>query len=175
MVGLGVIAHLKNAGAGLIIATAGVHNKKRAELAKKFGADYVFNPQKVSNLKEEVLKLTNGKGVDVVFDCSGSAQAFQSVTSFLRKGGQVLIVGIVTREVSILPLNWVTHEWQLQGSQAYNSDEFPIVIEFLKKSVLLVKEVITSKIKLSNIAKDGFDKLAKPGHNEVKILVEPDE
>jgi (R,R)-butanediol dehydrogenase/meso-butanediol dehydrogenase/diacetyl reductase len=172
-VGLGVIAHLKHAGAGLIIATETI--EKRVEAAKKLGADCVFNPQKVSNLRERVLELTNGGGVDVVFDCSGVARAFQSATDFLRRGGQVMLTGVITHETPILPMNFTINEWQLQGSYAYYSDEFPMVIEFLKKGVSPVKEMITSKIKLSDIVKEGFDKLLKPGHNEIKILVEPEE
>jgi len=173
MMGLGVIAHLKNAGAGLIIATE--TNEKRREVAKKLGADYVFNPQKVSNLKEEVLKLTNGEGVEVVFDCSGVLQAFQSATSFLRRGGQLLLAGLIAKEVSIVPANFVINEWQLQGALAFYSDEFPMVIDFLEKGISPVKELITSKIKLGNIVKEGFDVLAKPGNNESKVIVEPDE
>jgi len=172
-IGLGVIAHLKNAGAGLIIATE--TTEKRAEMAEKLGAGYVFNPKKVSNLKEKVLELTNGGGVDVVFDCSGVAQAFQSATDFLRRGGQVILTGVITYETPILPMNFTINEWQLQGSYAYYSDEFPMVIDFLKKGIWPVKELITSKIKLSNIVKEGFDKLTKPGNNEIKIIVEPDE
>jgi len=104
-IGLGVIAFLKNAGAGLIIATE--VNEKRAEAAKKLGADYVFNPQKVLNLKEEVLKLTNGLGVAQVFDCSGVAQAFQSATDFLRPRGQIVLVGILIRKSRLFLLTLI--------------------------------------------------------------------
>ena len=172
MIGLGVIAHLKTAGAGIIIATETLET--RAKLARKLGADYVFNPLEEPNLKEKVLELTGGKGIDVVFDCSGVPQAFKTATDFLRKGGQVLLMGIITRETPILPMNFNINEWELKGSLCYNTDEFPMVLEFLKKGVLPVKELITSKIRLSNIIKEGFDALAKPGNNEIKIIVEPD-
>ena len=101
--------------------------------------------------------------------------AFRGAIDFLRRGGQVLLVGVITHETPILPMNFTINEWQLQGSYAYYSDEFPMVIAFLKKGVSPVKEMITSKIKLSDIVKEGFDKLLKPGHNEIKILVEPEE
>ncbi|MBA7617782.1 Sorbitol dehydrogenase [subsurface metagenome] len=173
MIGLGVIAHLKNAGAGLIIVTETV--EKRAEMARRLGADYVFNPQKVTNLKEKVLELTGGKGVDVVFDCSGVPEAFRSATNFLRKGGQILLKGIIPKEVPIFPMDFTFNEWQIQGSLCYYADEFPMIIEFLKRGVSPVGEMITSKIKLSDIIKKGFDILGKPGSSEIKILVEPDE
>ncbi|GAG28325.1 unnamed protein product, partial [marine sediment metagenome] len=171
--GLGVIAFLKYAGAGLIVATE--TNEKRAKLAKKFGADHVFNPQRLSNLKEKVLELTGGEGVEVVFDCSGVPQAFQSATDFLRPGGRILLAGICEKVVPFTPMNWVINEWKLQGSLNFCADEFPMVIEFLKKKVMPIKEMITSKIKLTNIVKEGFEVLGKPGTDEIKILVEPDE
>jgi len=113
-IGLGVIAFLKNAGAGLIIATEIAEN--RAALAKRLGADYVFNPKKVSNLREEVLKLTNGLGVAQVFECSGVPQAFQSATNFLRPKGQVMLVGLIQKEVTVVPFNFQPGEFQLQAS-----------------------------------------------------------
>ena len=67
------------------------------------------------------------------------------------------------------------NEWRLQGSLGYYSDEFPMSIEFLKKRVIPVTRMVTSKIKLSRVIEDGFDLLSKPGNNEVKIIVEPDD
>ena len=170
-IGLGVIAFLKNAGAGLIIATEIREN--RAEMAKKLGADYVFNPQKVSDLKEEVLKLTNGLGVNQVFECSGVPQAFQTAINFLRRRGQIVLYGVITQKVQIVPLDFLFGEYQLQGG-LWVSDEFPMVIEYLKKGVLPAKEMITSKIKLSDIVEQGFNKLLDPSSNEIKILVSPE-
>ena len=170
MIGLGVITHLKNAGAGLIIATE--VNEKRAEMAKKLGADYVFNPKEV-DVKEKVLELTNGQGVDVVFDCSGIPQAFQTAATFLRPRGQVMLVGIITHEVPIVPVHFTLGEFNLQASMCFYHEEFPMVIELLTRCVSPVTEVITSKIKLSDI-QQGFGALDKPDTNEIKILVQPD-
>jgi len=170
-IGLGVIAFLKNSGAGLIIATE--VNAARAEAARHFGADYVFNPQEVLDLPKEVFQLTNGLGVAQVFECSGVPQAFQSATSFLRPRGQIMLVGIVHKEAPITPFSFQPSEFRLQGSIIY-SDEFPMVIDFLKRGGSPVKEMITSKIKLSDIVEQGFNKLLKPGHAEIKILVSPE-
>ncbi|MFC1938720.1 zinc-binding dehydrogenase [Chloroflexota bacterium] len=171
--GLGVIAFLKNAGASLIIATELV--QKRVELAKRFGADHVFNPQETPNLREEVLRLTAGEGVDVVFDCSGLAHVFQSATQYLKTGGQILLVGVIEKEVAIYPMDFVVYEWELKASVAHYADEFPMVIKFLQKGSLPTSEMITSKIKLSNLVKDGFEALTTPGNKEIKIIVEPDD
>lgn len=172
MIGLGVIAHLRSAGAGLIIATE--TNDSRIKLAKEFGADHVFNPQSTADLRERILELTEGNGVDVVFECSGVSQAFRSATKFVRRGGQVLLVGQITQEVPIIPCDFTLNELQLQGICCYYAEEFPMVVEFLKRGVSPVSKLITSKIKLSDIVERGFEVLLKPDNDEIKILVEPD-
>ena len=98
--------------------------------------------------------------------------AFQSATNFLRSRGQLVLIGVIQQEAPIIPLSFQLGELQLQGSAVY-TDEFPLVINFLKEGVLPVKEMITSKIKLEDIVEQGFNRLLKPGHAEIKILVSP--
>ncbi|MFC1970499.1 zinc-binding dehydrogenase [Chloroflexota bacterium] len=179
-IGLGTIAFLKYAGAGLIIAVVGSRSanteifKKRAELARKLGADYVLNLQETPDLKEKVAELTDGRGVDVAFECSGAPRAFLSAPDFLKRRGRVLLLGVIEEECPIIPHKWSYKELRLQGSSLYGADEFPIVIEFLKKGILPVKEMITSKIYLRDVIEQGFNVKSKPGNDEIKILVEPD-
>jgi (R,R)-butanediol dehydrogenase/meso-butanediol dehydrogenase/diacetyl reductase len=81
-------------------------------------------------------------------------------------------MGIVEQEVPIIPFRFQPGEFQLVASWCQN-DEFPMVINFLKRGALPVKEMITSKIKLTDIVEQGFNKLLKPDHAEIKILVSP--
>jgi (R,R)-butanediol dehydrogenase/meso-butanediol dehydrogenase/diacetyl reductase len=169
-IGLGVIAMLKNSGAGLIIATETVDRRK--ELAKKFGADYLLDPN-IPGLEQKVFELTGGRGVDIVFDCSGVGVAFKSASSFLRRGGQIVLVGQIMKETPILPLDFTLRELQLQGISCYYSDEFPMVMEFLTRRHVTFDEIITSRIQLSEITEKGFEVLSKP-NNEIKVIVFPD-
>jgi len=174
MTGLGTIAQLRNAGAGLIVATIG-KNKKRGEVALKLGADYVYSVYDTPDLREKVFELTDGQGMDLVFECSGMPAAFKSAPSFLRPRGQVILVGIMTHEVPIVPLDYVLGEFNLQGTFCYCHEEFPMVMELLKRNVLPVSEIISSRIKLSDIVTAGFEVLITPGNDRIKVLVQPDE
>jgi threonine dehydrogenase-like Zn-dependent dehydrogenase len=172
-VGLAVIANLRMAGAGIIIATEIV--ERRAEMARKLGADYVFNPHREPDLKEKVFELTKGKGIDRLFQCSANHEAFKTGTDFIRRGGQIMVVDCIEEEVPIIPTLYCYMEWEMKGALCYYWDEFPMAIELLRKGVLPVKEMITKKIRLSDIAKEGFEVLVDPARNtEIKILVEPD-
>jgi len=173
-IGLGLIMLLKNAGARSIFAVMG-RNRKRSEMAKEFGADHVFAFEESPRLKQKVHQLSSGKGVDIVFDCSGALPAFESATDFLVPRGQIVIVGLIPSRASIPPLKWVINEWRLQGSFCYDSDEFPMVLDFMQKNVPQVRKMITSRIRLKDIVNKGLDVLSTPGNKEIKILVEPEE
>jgi hypothetical protein len=43
-----------------------------------------------------------------------------------------------------------------------------------RERVAPVQEIITSKIKLDDIVKGGFNELPKPNHAEINILVSPE-
>jgi threonine dehydrogenase-like Zn-dependent dehydrogenase len=170
-IGLGVVIFLKNVGARLIIVTE--VNEKRSEVARSLGADYVFNPSQISDLRREVFNLTDGLGVAKVFDCSGIPEAFRSAPSFLRPKGQIILTGIIQREVPFVPFSLNLGEFQIQATMVY-ADEFPKVIDFLQKTKVPIQEIVTSKIKLHKIIEQGFNRLLTSGHNEIKILVEPE-
>jgi threonine dehydrogenase-like Zn-dependent dehydrogenase len=48
------------------------HSDEKLELADKLGADYTVNSKQVQDIKSEVFKITEGKGVNAIFDCVGA-------------------------------------------------------------------------------------------------------
>ena len=66
-----------------VIATAGSRDK--ADIAAKCGADHVVLYREV-DFREEVMKVTGGKGVDVVYDAVGKDTIHGSIRSLKRRG-----------------------------------------------------------------------------------------
>ncbi|MGQ9571856.1 MAG: zinc-binding dehydrogenase [Dehalococcoidia bacterium] len=90
-VGLCATAGARARGAGLIIAVESV--PERMEAAKRFGANVVINPQE-QNPVQEILNLTNGKGVDVSVEAVGLQVTFDAATRVIRAGGTISSVGV---------------------------------------------------------------------------------
>src|SRR5205807_7566244 len=67
--GLSQVVACKQAGASLIVVTGTTRDAARLELARKLGADHVIDVDAEDALAR-VLELTEGKGVDVVLDCT---------------------------------------------------------------------------------------------------------
>ncbi|KAJ9605729.1 hypothetical protein H2200_009578 [Cladophialophora chaetospira] len=76
-----------------VIATSSTPEK--LEIAKRLGAAELINYRTTPNWAREVLRLTGGKGADLVCDVAGSGTLEASVKA-LRQGGTACIVGMLT-------------------------------------------------------------------------------
>ena len=92
-------------GAGLIIAVDSVPN--RMELARHFGADTVVDFAQVDPA-EEILRLTDGKGVDSAIEALGAQETFEACVKATRPGGTISVVGYFGKGdyVKIPRLEW---------------------------------------------------------------------
>jgi NADPH:quinone reductase-like Zn-dependent oxidoreductase len=73
-----------------VIAAAGTD--ERAAAALPLGADYAVN-YRDSDLEREVLRLTDGRGVDVVFENIGDPTLWSGAFNSLARGGRLVTVG----------------------------------------------------------------------------------
>lgn len=69
-------------------------SEKRCQFAKEFGAHHVLNPSEGVDVAEEVLKLTNGQGVDVCFDAAGVQVALDGGFKSVKPQGTVVNIAL---------------------------------------------------------------------------------
>lgn len=95
-------AQLAAAAGATVIATSS--SDQKLALSKQLGAHYTINYRNTPNWSEEVMKITSGKGLDLVLDVGGAGTIEHSLAS-LRQRGLVSIVGILTppKEIDIVP------------------------------------------------------------------------
>ena len=97
-IGLFAVACSRAMGAANIIATDVVN--ERLQLSEKVGADVSLNPTK-GDITEEILKMTQGVGADVIIDASGSVEAIKQGFKYLRKGGEVALIGLPSEPIEL--------------------------------------------------------------------------
>lgn len=73
-----------------VIATAG--SRARADLGLKLGADHAID-YSTQNLKEEILKITNGKGVNVIYDNIANPKVLPEAFHALGFEGRLVTAG----------------------------------------------------------------------------------
>jgi L-iditol 2-dehydrogenase len=90
-IGLSVIQAAKAHGAAQIIVSEPV--KERRELALKLGATDAVDPGS-SDAVADVHALTNNRGVDIAFECTGAEQSTVDASRMVKVLGKVMVIGI---------------------------------------------------------------------------------
>ena len=94
--GGGGVGHLavqkaKSLGARTVISSGG--NAQSRALASASGADHVLD-YRHDDIAREVARLTNGEGVDVVFDATYNEDSFAATSQMVRAGGRWVVLGV---------------------------------------------------------------------------------
>lgn len=97
-IGLCATVGAKLKGATRIIAVD--HVPERMEMAKRLGADIVLDYGAVDPV-QEIMKLTDGAGVDVAIEALGTQQTFESCLRALKPGGVLSSLGVYSGKLSM--------------------------------------------------------------------------
>ncbi len=97
-IGLCATAGAKLKGATRIIAVDTV--PARLEMARKMGADLVVDYKKVDPV-DEIMRITDGRGVDVAIEALGTQQTFELALRVLRPGGTLSSLGVYSADLRI--------------------------------------------------------------------------
>lgn len=103
-IGLCATAGARLMGATTIIAVDSI--PARMEMARRMGADHVVDFSKVDPA-EEIMRLTDGRGVDVSIEALGRQRTFEAALRSLRPGGTLSSLGVYSDDIKI-PLDAFT-------------------------------------------------------------------
>jgi len=98
--GLAAVEVAKLLGARVIAVAS---SPEKLEVCKQRGADLTIDYSQ-SDLKTALRELTDGRGVDVVYDCVGGEHAEPAVRA-MAWGGRFLVVGFAAGQIPKIPLN----------------------------------------------------------------------
>jgi 2-desacetyl-2-hydroxyethyl bacteriochlorophyllide A dehydrogenase len=166
-IGLLILQVARAAGAGEVYITD--IRESRLDAALKFGAAKAFNSSKC-NPVEEILKLTNGIGVQCAFEAVGLEITLNQVLQVLKKGGGAVLVGLFENKNVALPANvFVQKEISLTGSQGYHWD-FQRGIELIQQGKIDLEKMITHEFHLEQI-QQAFETLLNPDKGAIKVVM----
>lgn len=142
----------------------------RLKLAEEIGIPDILHLSG-QKLVEEVLRRTNGGGVDVVLEAVGRAETVIASIECVRRGGTVTLIGNIQPEVPLPLQRVVTREVRLQGSCA-SAGEYMEAIRLMSSGAITVKPLI-SAISTLEQASDWFSRLHRREPGLLKVIVTP--
>ncbi|MGK7397538.1 MAG: galactitol-1-phosphate 5-dehydrogenase [Candidatus Cyclobacteriaceae bacterium M3_2C_046] len=168
MIGLFLVQVLKVAGCGKVIAVD--LDQQKMDLARKMGADHVFNPD-WQDVPREIKDITNGRGADLAFEAVGITSTVKMAIDSVRKGATVTLVGNLSPQVELPLQSVVTRQIRLQGSCAI-AGEYPAVLDMISRQQVDVDTIISAIAPLSEGA-SWFSRLYQKEPGLMKVVLQP--
>jgi len=143
-IGLGALMVAKEFGAQVAILDP---NDYRLDMARNLGADLALDPRH-DDVREASLDWTDGRGLDVAFDCVGSQVVAHQALDVVKKRGTLVVVG-VSYELTLNPWeHLISNELTIFGTRNFNTAEFGEMMALVRRG-LPVDQVVTHRFPLA--------------------------
>jgi threonine 3-dehydrogenase len=148
---------------------------ERVKIAEKLGArNGIIVGSDFSENLEEIKKLTDGEGVDVALETSGSLEGFRWAIESLARGGRLVSVGVPS---GTFPLDVANHLVRketsivgIYGRRMYATWDQALML--VRAGKVPLKELVTHRFSLDRAA-EGFE--LQGSSDALKVLIEPPE
>jgi len=114
---IGLFALQVAAAAGAIRVVSVDTHDARLEMARRLGSSTVLNPMK-ADVVASIRNMTGGRGADVTIDAVGAAETRRASVSAVRRGGEVVWLGLHDDPSQISGFQMVLGERKIHGSFA---------------------------------------------------------
>ena len=166
VIGLLMVQLVRLAGAGTIILST--RQRPRRELAERLGATHTVEGG--SDAGEQIRRLVPD-GVDVTIECAGVAETFTQSIAATRRGGAVVIFGVMPKGemIPVSPYDLLVNELRLESAWL-NPGTDARAAQLVASGALDLDALITRTIALADLP---AALAAAPAQGEVKTVVVP--
>ena len=149
LVGNIFIQMVKARGAAVVIAVD--VSEKKLKKAKEMGADHAVNAAQ-GDVAAAVLKLTEGRGADVIFDTAGVPAALEGTVKYAAKGASIIIFATHPKEatVRINPFELLEREICIQATYC-NPLTYGKALKMISEGKINLKPLISAEVNLDGI------------------------
>ena len=164
-----VLMLLVRAGCSPIICTDLLAN--RLGLAKELGATHIIHAGKV-DAADKIARLTDGRGMDVVFECCGADQTNEQMVRVAAPGGRCVVIGI-NDDDRVSFGHGVARRKGLTVAMVRRSRlTLRRAIDLVAQHGLPVERLVTHRFALKDVHR-AFDTVSRYADGVLKALVQP--
>ena len=124
------------------------------------------------NVTAEVQRLTDGWGADVVFECSGSPKAWETIMGLPRPGGTIVVVGLPVEPAPFDVATASTKEVRIETVFRY-AHQYERAIALMASGRVDLKPLISETFKFEDSIK-AFDRAVEARPSDVKLQIRMD-
>lgn len=147
---------------------------ERLKVASQYKGLHPVDSRKPAEIRATVDKLTTGRGVDRIFECSGAVQAYGMIVEYAAPGAVCVIVGMPADKMPQLDIvNAQAKEITFQTIFRYRN-VYPKVIRLISSGKINVKPLISASFPITEGIK-AYERALKHIPTDVKIMIQVDQ
>ncbi len=143
---------------------------KKLELAKRLGADYAINGNRV-NVVDRIQELTEGNLGDKVLEFVGQKETIEEALKCVAKGGKLAIVGIGSNDIRISPYRTlIGKEMEIIGVNDHLKSEMDYLLKLIQTRKIDLSSSISHRFSLEDV-NIGLEVLMKKIDDPLRVVV----
>jgi len=175
IIGIDTIQCLRAAGVGSIIAVA--KYDWQGEFARSYGATEVILGGEARKPAAQVKRLTQGWGVDQVYECvGGETDAMQESLAMVRPGGRLIMEGVFSGSRPLDLLKLLLMESPILPSMCYSHHlgkrEFQMALDMVARGAAEQASMVTHRFAADDWREAFQVAIDKNKHHAVKVMFE---
>jgi len=168
-IGMLIAMVAKQTGANVTVSEINTH---RLAMAEELGINTI-NP-KEQDATEVLMTATGGKGIDVVFEVSGTQSGVDLMTAVTAVRGRIVMVAIHAEKPAVDLFQFFWKEIEMLGARVYEPEDYDEAIRLVAEEKIDSKKLITSVQPLS-VIQAAFEELtANPQAMKTLIQCSPE-
>ena len=145
----------------------------RLQLAKKCGADFVYNTLN-KDFGEAMIESFGPDKADVIYDCAGNDITMGQAIKYARKGSTIILVAVFSKmaTVDLAVLN--DHELDLNTSMMYRHEDYVDAIRLVGESKIQLKPLMSKHFAFKDYLQ-AYQYIDDNRETTMKVLIDVDE
>jgi L-iditol 2-dehydrogenase len=145
--------------------------ESRLEVGGRLGADHLVNARETDPV-EEIMRLTDGRGVDLAIEASGAPSTPQQCVQVTKRGGRILIVAFYPSPVELDMSAVVRGDITIHTTRGEGGNNVKRAVALAARGRLRGEELVTHRFPLERIG-EAFRVLREREGDPIKVVLVP--
>ncbi|MEE8391671.1 MAG: NAD(P)-dependent alcohol dehydrogenase [Anaerolineae bacterium] len=142
----------------------------RRQFALSYAADGALNPDD-TDVVAEIMRLTNGRGVDVAFEAAGASETCDQAVAVTRIGGKVIVAGIPSDDTMTFTAGPTRRKGLTIKLVRRMKHTYPRAIRLVQQGLVDVKSLATHTFPLERIT-EAFEMVAAYDDGVLRAMIQ---
>jgi L-iditol 2-dehydrogenase/threonine 3-dehydrogenase len=155
-------------GAGKVLITD--LSDYRLNIARQCGIGGTLNVNDIS-FEEGVRSFFGGEGFQVGFEAAGVQSSLDVLMQFVEKGGDIVILGVYSRNPVVNMFYLGEHELNVYGSMMYRHEDYEAAVKMIASGKIITAPLLTNSFPFNKYL-DAYKFIEKQGDKCMKVMID---